>query len=331
MRSINMCSKIEKIIVISMMGTLIATNFSGCRLAIDRPEEINKQLNEGVVQNAEAVGVFITEKPIKESGKIYAAEVMEHSEDVKEVLNGDIQDAKHIFEGYDGYGIYTHYSWEHNAIGTDLEVDDKYYDFTLNSKLNQIDDKEIMSEDIEFVCNPDAKEMQRRGVDTVFANPVFQDKDGNIFMIVANDSIAVHPESIGSEISVEYKAATEKTADGEKKPKPLDTKARVTLVTKSATNRLIAREYNDSDEIIAETELDINNIKKEYKANKDTDYIIISFMYGDKEVDAKLVEGVVNDDEDDEDADGKEHFWQDCYVSKDNELLQQKVEVEFIK
>ncbi|MBE5958740.1 MAG: hypothetical protein E7254_07765 [Lachnospiraceae bacterium] len=308
----------RKIIVISIIGTLIATTFTGCKLAIDKSGDNKKEVNEGVVQDAEAVGVFITEKPIKESGKIYAAEVMDDSKDVN-----------HIFEEYEGYGIYTHYDWEHGCIGTDSERDDKFYDFKLNSKVNQIDDKENISEEVEFVCNLDVKEMQNRGLDTVYVNPVFQDNDGNVFMIVENKSIAVHPESIGAEVSVEYKASTEKLMESEKKP--LDTKARVTLVTKSAANRLIAREYNDSDEIIATTEFDVNNIKDEYKANKNTDYIIISFMDGDKEVDAKLVEGVVYDDEDDEEADGKEHFWQECYVSKDNELFLQIVEIEFVK
>lgn len=209
----------------------------------------------------------------RNGNKIYAKRVTKT--DVEESTGEEIITDEYVFEGIEGYGLYA-FKVKNPEIQeeeyTSLSFNSGFCDVTLFSyavgELSDYpgsDDLENLTEATMYITKKDV---------TIYKNPVFQEPDGDVFLVPADMGEYIGGSILGEKITLT-------TEDVEKKvqntgiTRVFTTKVVLNIVTAAEMKEIRIAEYDVSDKIIASKTYNPSELPDDINVQKDTEYLMV--------------------------------------------------------
>lgn len=278
----------RKLILAALAALMILTLLGGCQLAVDDDE-----MNPGADR---LCGVFVTldyldisfedqelEIPLNWNGdpssivfpetRIYATRT--------ENENGSVD---YTFDGIEGFRLFSVEIDSHDGYGS---YSSSFGDEAIQDGNFSVSDEEISLSgtiyfDVHYSC-------------VVYANPVYQTPDGQVYMTSGTGISFGGEQTEGSAGSTSLSATTTETIDGEETSHT--TKVEIKVAAVNTNKKVILKQLNSSDQIIMQTEITQDDIPESIKIEKNTAYMIMEEHCIDHENNASVKRTLLKPDE----------------------------------
>lgn len=253
--------KIKLVCVILLLSLL-----SGCRLALeDMPENTDRDRLVGVFVTPEHLDLFDAEAyfndnidqiikggEIRDNGAAYQKRL--YAQRVNDVLSvGDVEGWFYCAPRLeDENGEYI------AAEGSPVFSDGYTHIFSGTTERLELGCTLYVSSNADFV--------------SAYINPVYQDSDGNIY-VLSGSGISCNGLAQGGSMSQSVEENETITADGETREK--GSKITVTIAGKDPTERLTVYEMSGEDSLLARYELDPDDLPGEWKITPGCEWLIV--------------------------------------------------------
>ncbi len=244
---------LKKFMLAGVMISVLAS-FASCKLA--KEEE-----NADEIFGDKMVGCYITTEPIG-NGKIYAKFVEKEEDGVKH--------AEYVFEDYDGIEFYA---------TTIMATEEMLSDYDIASYGDEVSEAHTA-----WLTNENTGTKSEELSGTIYyterlifyMNPVYQEKDGDVYMYAAEIGELVSTNDGGELTSTISENATY-TEDDEKISE--STKVSVTYSYKQQPKQIKFIYMNNENTVISEEEYEPGKVPNEINVSEEVDYILVE-SYG---------------------------------------------------
>lgn len=257
----------RKTILAAMAALMILTMLGGCQLAVSS-EEMNPGADRlcGVFVTLDYIDISFEDQEIElppnwngDSGNIVFPEGRIYATRIEEE-NGHID---YTFDGIEGFRLFSVKTDSLDGLGS---YSSSFGDDALQDGNFSLSDEEVnISGTIYYdVHSP---------LFSIFANPVYQTPDGQVYMTSGSGISFGGEQSEGSGGSTSLSATTTETIDGEETSHT--TKVEIKIKALNTNKKVVLKQMDGDDEIIAQTEFTQDDIPESIKIEKDTAYMIM--------------------------------------------------------